>query len=167
MTESYLFGGMIKVTSGLQHKFVHNTNDYKCQPWYLAGCIAMCTTSTCILTCVHSQTVQEYNFPSSVRQMTQSFVFCDSLFVFQTSMSAVCRHTPAGMTVCAWTSREATTVCVRLVRAAAATARRKRGSDAMGKTGNPALTAVLYAPARYRGRTYTSSLHFAIQMKDF
>lgn len=46
-------------------------------------------------------------------------------------------------------------MCVRLVRAAAATARRKRESDAMGRTGNPALTAVPFAPARYRKRTHS------------
>lgn len=41
-------------------------------------------------------------------------------------------------------------MCVRLVQAAAATAHRKRESDAMERTGNPASIAVLYAPARYR-----------------
>jgi len=82
-------------------------------------------------------------------------IYQSLLFFFQTLMSAVCRHTPAGMTVCVWTSREATTVCVRLVRAAVATAQRKRESDATERIGNPALTAVLYAHARYRRITQT------------
>lgn len=98
---------------------------------------------------------KKYVFPPSMQWMTQAFVCYESPFVFQTSMSAVCRHTPAGMTVCVWTYQEALTVCASLVQAAAVTAHRKRESDAMGRTGNQLLTAVLYAPARYRGWTHT------------
>lgn len=78
------------------------------------------------------------------------FIYYGLLSVFQTLTSAVCRHTPAGMTVCVWTSREAMTVCAHLVQAAVVTAHRKKESGAMEKIGNPALIAVLYAPARYR-----------------
>lgn len=86
-------------------------------------------------------------------------IYQSLLFFFQTLMSAVCRHTPAGMTVCVWTSREATTVCVRLVRAAVATAQRKKESDATERIGNPALTAVLNVPARYRRITQTHTYY--------
>jgi len=40
------------------------------------------------------------------------------------------------------------TVCAHLGPAAAATALRKKESGATERTGNPALTAALYAPAR-------------------
>lgn len=85
------------------------------------------------------------------------FIYYGLLSVFQTLTSAVCRHTPAGMTVCVWTSRGAMTVCAHLVQAAVVTAHRKKESGAMEKIGNPALIAVLYAPARYRtwARAYT------------
>lgn len=86
-----------------------------------------------------------------------AFIYYGLLSVFQTLTSAVCRHTPAGMTVCVWTSQEAMTVCAHLVQAAVVTAHRKKEWDAMEKIGNPALIAVLYAPARYRtwSRAYT------------
>lgn len=84
-------------------------------------------------------------------------VYSDSLLVFQTSTNAVCRHTPAGMTACVWTSQEATTACVRLVLAAAATVHRRKGLDVTEKTGSPALTAALSAPARYRKDEHTST----------
>lgn len=86
-----------------------------------------------------------------------AFIYYGLLSVFQTLTSAVCRHTPAGMTVCVWTSQEAMTVCAHLVQAAVVTAHRKKEWGAMEKIGNPALIAVLYAPARYRtwSRAYT------------
>lgn len=73
-------------------------------------------------------------------------VSCPS--AFQTWTSAACRRTLAGTTACASTCREATTACARPVRDAAATARRSGASDATERTGNPASTAVLSAPAR-------------------
>lgn len=45
------------------------------------------------------------------------------------------------------------TVCAHLVQAAVVTAHRKKESGAMEKIGNPALIAVLYAPARMGRRT--------------
>lgn len=56
-------------------------------------------------------------------------------------------------------------MCARPGQAAAATAHRKMGSDATEKTGNPTLTAALYVPARYRGRTRSFST-LATQTKD-
>lgn len=102
-----------------------------------------CMNSPRVLTKMETQMITENAQKYLFRHTSVS---CDS--AFQTSTSAACRHTLAGTTACVSTSQEATTACARPVQDAAATARRSGASDATERTGNPASTAVLSAPAR-------------------